>query len=43
MIVVEDSVHEQRINPFISPFPLERLNVSEYARHGMDEPSKPRM
>ena len=43
-IVVEDSVHEQRMNPFISPFPLKkRLNVSEYARHGMGEASRPRM
>ena len=42
--VVEDSVREQRMNPFISPFPLEkRLNVSENARHGMGEASRPRM
>ena len=44
MIVVEYSVHEQHINPFICPFPLEkRLNVSEYARHRMSEASRPRM
>ena len=44
MIVVEYSVHEQHINPFICTFPLEKgLNVSEYARHRMSEASRPRM
>ena len=34
--VVGYSVYEQRMNPLIFPFPPEkRLNVSEYARHGV--------